>query len=185
MSLHAVTYACMQLQRLTCSRISLHGATLDPMQFHEQSEQLTRILRCLGGVRRNVINVKFWKMWKMSYWGRGEVVLKCLKSISSHFGKINFRWKIGGYQFTNFSNAKNFYKCFDLSGGQKKLCPKSGLVSLKKYIVFFVTLGGGSNLMWHLSHIFFIFLKASLSSFEIGGVFSCIRVGFLFLILYI
>ena len=44
-------------------------------------------------------------------------------------------------------NSKNFFRCFDLSGGQKNFflqkCPKSGLVSLKKYIVFFVTLGGG------------------------------------------
>ena len=44
----------------------------------------------------------------------------------------------------DFSNSKNFDKCLDFSGGQKNFflqkCPKSGLVSFKKYVVFFITL---------------------------------------------
>jgi len=36
--------------------------------------------------------------------------------------------------FTDFSNSKNFYKCFEFSGGQKifflQKCPNDGLLAL-------------------------------------------------------
>ena len=59
------------------------------------------------------------KMWQMSHWGGGPDVKMshfyklCLKSISSHSIPIPPYLAI----FTNFSNSKNFYNCFDLSGG--------------------------------------------------------------------
>ena len=65
---------------------------------------------------------------------------------------------MGGYPhiqpfFTNFSNSKNFYKCFDLSGGQK--CPNNGLVSLKKYVVFSLDWEGGGQMQCNKCYIFF------------------------------
>ena len=61
---------------------------------------------------------------------------------------------------------------FDISRGQKTLffkkCPNSGLVSEKKYIVLFVTIGGGVRPNVTFVTIFFFFLmKASLSEVEI------------------
>ena len=58
--------------------------------------------------------------------------------------------------FTDFSNSKNFFKCFDLSGGQK--CPNNGLVSLKKYVVFSLDWEGGGQMQCNKCYIFFIFL---------------------------
>ena len=57
---------------------------------------------------------------------------------------------------------------FDISRGQKTLFfkkfPNNGLVSEKKYIIFSVTLGGGSDRIVTFVTIFFFFLmKASLS----------------------
>ncbi len=65
----------------------------------------------------------------------------CLKSISSHsesFWKINWSENVGiPTSVLTFLGGQNFFFL------QK--CPDIGLASLKKYIVFFVSLGGGGG----------------------------------------
>ena len=61
-------------------------------------------------------------------------------------------------------------------GGKK--CPKSGLVSLKKYIVFFITLAGG-KVQTGFNNCY-IFFKASLK----GDNFKFLLLQFLQLVIY-
>ena len=70
-----------------------------PQKWSSSSKKLLRLFRYIrGGVKPDVTFVTFWEK--------------------------KIQMKNGGYPhaqpfFTNFSNSKNFYKCFDLSGGQK------------------------------------------------------------------
>ena len=89
------------------------------------------------------------------------------QAILSHFSHKNFQVKMGGYPHTqpffgDFNDFKNFYKCFDFSGGQKTLffkkCPIGGLVSEKKYIIF------SDPNVTNVTFLFFFLMKASLTS---------------------
>ena len=78
-----------------------------------------------------------------------------------------------GYLNTNFSISKNFYKCFDFSGGQKVLQKWSSF--LKKYIVFSfhkgVGRGWGGQTQCNKCYFFF-YLKASLNDFHMSFAFD-------------
>ena len=95
------------------------------------------------------------------------LVKLCLKSITSHsesFWKKEFGWKIGGYPISHYSliltfnDSKCFYKCFDLSGGQKKIFLQKCPNILKKIH----WLGGQTQ-----CNKCYIFFKASLMSFSL------------------
>ena len=75
--------------------------------------------------------------------------------ILSHYSPILAIKKIFTSVLTFLGGQKNFF-------GQK--CHKSGLVSLKKYIVYFVKLRGGEVNPDVTFVTFFFFLKASLKS---------------------
>ena len=66
-SLHAFSWACIQLHELAFSYISLHAVTRACMQFLSLSEQLTRISQCLFWEKNYQLRISF----KLSLWNLG------------------------------------------------------------------------------------------------------------------